>query len=664
MISDDTIVSEKNVAHVASKFFGKDTYIKLEYIESTGTQFINTGFKNTQQNYNKLVIKMKNLYTQDGGAVWHVNGISKGSESILYLGRTNAGNLAFGSGTDNTTSDSIATNTVYEWEYNTSEGYLKLNGEIKRSSINFTKPTAEYNFILFGYTRFDALQDLHSERIYSFSIDENGTAILNLIPVKRKTDGVIGMLDLVSSRFFTNSGTGFFLAGPEISEISEFDDFPANLATVSRLFEFEKRDLYLDRPMSIGRLKYFYDKNLVNRNPYADYKQLEYIEADGNQWINTEFIPNQDTRIVLHYEMYSSSNSVVPLFGSRTSMDGSQAFVVWAYNDYYRFDYCSQKSNCSGVTPIGRRFILADGYSGRFVSDQKQWSVGNYTFSVPNPIYIFGMMENGGVDDRHPSGKIYLCNIFSGSGTAYMERRFIPAKRNSDGVSGLLDILNCTFYESLGEPWIAGPEVGPMPNFALDGYDYIEYAKSSTETYVDTEFTPNQDSRVVMEMQKVANSTSIAQYIFCSRYSSMPEYGILKPANDSRWRDGYAQERIFLGNGETGASLTQRMIIDKNKNVTYIGHGTVNHTYTTFTMPNTMALYGCFENGDGTRDYDIDMNLYWCRIYDNGTLVRNYYPMKRQSDNVVGLYDFVNDEFVTPIQGTLTAGSVIPINIS
>lgn len=245
-----------------------------------------------------------------------------------------------------------------------------------------------------------------------------------------------------------------------------------------------------------------------------------------------------------------------------------------------------------------------------------------------------------------------------------MERRYIPAKRNSDGVSGLLDILNCRFYESLGEPWIAGPEVGPMPNFALDGYDYIEYAKSSTETYVDTEFTPNQDSRVVMEMQKPDRASSAPQYIFCSRYSSMPEYGIMRQTNASRWRDGYAKERTFLANTVDGASLSQRMIIDKNKNITYIGHGTVNHTYTTFTTPNTMALYGCFENGDGTRDYDIDMNLYWCRIYDNGTLVRNYYPMKRQSDNVIGLYDFVNGEFVTPIQGTLTAGSVIPVNIS
>lgn len=448
--------------------------------------------------------------------------------------------------------------------------------------------------------------------------------------------------------------------GREIT--SEVSDEPANLATVARLFNFEKKSLYLDKPLSIARFKYFYDKNLASQNPYGGYTQLEYIEADGNQWIDTGFKPNQDTSIEFHCDVHSDTEAVAPLFGSRTSINGSQAFVLWLYNGNYRFDYQVQKYNLTGVTNTGRRYIFAGGYDNTFTIDQKTWSLGNYTFSVPNNLYIFGMMENDGIDDRHPSGKIYLCNIFSSPGTAGMERRFIPAKRNSDGVSGLLDILDCTFYESLGEPWIAGPEIGPMPNFALNGYDIMEYARSSTETYVDTEFTPDQDSRVTMEMQKTANTTSTAQYIFCSRYSATPEYGIIKAANDYRWRDGYAKERILLANSETGASITQRMIIDKNKNVTYIGHGTINHTYTNFTTPNTMALYGCFENGKENIDYSIDMDLYWCRIYDNGILVRNYYPARRQSDNAIGLYDFVNGKFTTPIKGTLSCKYTIPVN--
>ena len=440
---------------------------------------------------------------------------------------------------------------------------------------------------------------------------------------------------------------------------NDSSNIPANLATIARYFEYEKKNLYLNKPISAKTFKYFYEKNLANQSPYKEYTQLEYVEGDGAQYIDTGYYPNQDTRVVLHCDLNVSGTA--PIFGARTTINGSQSYTLWAIDGIYRFDYQAQKIHLDDVSNTGRRFILTDGYSNRVLLDQKTYNIGNYTFSVPNTLHLFALLQNDGLDSRHPSGKIYLCNIFSGAGTNYMERRFIPAKRNTDGVAGLLDILDATFYESLGEPWIAGPEVGPMPNFAISGYDILEYAQSSTETYIDTEFTPDQDSRVTMEMQKVANSTSIGQYIFCARYSAMPEYGILKPANESRWRDGYARERVFLSNDINGASFTQRMIIDKNKNVTYIGHGTINHTYTNFTTPNSMALYGCFENGNGSINYDIDMRLHWCRIYDNGILIRNYYPAKRQSDNKVGLYDFVNDKFVEPIQGTLTAGSKIPV---
>ena len=39
------------------------------------------------------------------------------------------------------------------------------------------------------------------------------------------------------------------------------------------------------------------------------------------------------------------------------------------------------------------------------------------------------------------------------------------------------------------------------------------------------------------------------------------------------------------------------------------------------------------------------MKLYYFRIYDNNQLIRYFIPCYRVSDNEVGLYDLVNDEF-------------------
>ena len=53
-------------------------------------------------------------------------------------------------------------------------------------------------------------------KVYAFYIKDSGALVCNFIPAKRNSDGVIGMYDTVTETFFTNSGTGEFIAGPEI----------------------------------------------------------------------------------------------------------------------------------------------------------------------------------------------------------------------------------------------------------------------------------------------------------------------------------------------------------------------------------------------------------------------------------------------------------------
>ena len=45
----------------------------------------------------------------------------------------------------------------------------------------------------------------------------NGTLVLNMVPCKNASNDV-GMYDLVSGQFFTNAGTGNFIAGNEVSD--------------------------------------------------------------------------------------------------------------------------------------------------------------------------------------------------------------------------------------------------------------------------------------------------------------------------------------------------------------------------------------------------------------------------------------------------------------
>jgi hypothetical protein len=52
-----------------------------------------------------------------------------------------------------------------------------------------------------------------ASRFYYVELD-NGITKRNFIPARRNSDGVLGMYDTVTNTFFTNSGTGEFIAGP------------------------------------------------------------------------------------------------------------------------------------------------------------------------------------------------------------------------------------------------------------------------------------------------------------------------------------------------------------------------------------------------------------------------------------------------------------------
>ena len=52
-------------------------------------------------------------------------------------------------------------------------------------------------------------------RIYSVKVTKDGVVKAEFVPARNSSD-VVGMYDLVRGQFFTNAGTGTFVAGPEM----------------------------------------------------------------------------------------------------------------------------------------------------------------------------------------------------------------------------------------------------------------------------------------------------------------------------------------------------------------------------------------------------------------------------------------------------------------
>ena len=171
------------------------------------------------------------------------------------------------------------------------------------------------------------------------------------------------------------------------------------------------------------------------------YAKIDYIEANGNQYIDTGFKPNQETKVVMDVEILSTTTGKYPtLFGSYP--DKGSWFAVFLASGEWAARY-GATTIISDISGIGRYSVGL--FNGRFVVGDYVGSISSEDFSSPYSLSLLAMNESDGVNYL-PSAKLYSCQIYD-NGT--LVRDYIPALRE-DGVAGLYDAVSDAFYPSEG----------------------------------------------------------------------------------------------------------------------------------------------------------------------------------------------------------------------
>ena len=178
-------------------------YKKLEYIQSTGTQYIDT-LVNIEANKPITLRVVCDCSFNNAGVG---NGVGTTiSGNIFYFGTYN-GSYCYGLGkVDGVTS--VAADTERRIHDLDAVGKkLTISGKLSLTGLSFATPTASRTFWLPQWGQ--------GIKLYSCQIYDNGTLVRDFIPCQT-TDGTIGLWDDVNSVFYGNAGTGTFTAGPEI----------------------------------------------------------------------------------------------------------------------------------------------------------------------------------------------------------------------------------------------------------------------------------------------------------------------------------------------------------------------------------------------------------------------------------------------------------------
>ena len=225
---------------------------------------------------------------------------------------------------------------------------------------------------------------------------------------------------------------------------------------------------------------------------------------------------------------------------------------------------------------------------------------------------------------------------------------------NGFDLSTISDVyVGSTQYSQIyiGSDKIWPVQTGPLPA----GYTQLEYisSTSSGSQYIDLGIklyeTLGTDYDIAIKFNiKGAGSDNAQPTLFGCQNQTNPWPGtfIRKGINGNvnaivgRYIGGSAKDNTI---GSANNIIELPVQTSPNKNVTNLNNNNSTHQFST-------SLFCAFSNTNNDSFRYVEADLYYFKLFVNGTLVRDLIPCKNSND-VVGMYDVVNNVFYTSPNG-------------
>ena len=580
-------------------------YLQLEYIQSTGTQYVDTRFKHNQNTRVVMDVQLTSTPTENTWLFEGRNGTGSNTGShgvFFYDSLDDKWTSDYSGGNSRLNFSGIAATDRLLIDYD--KNVCTINGQtVTHAELTFQ---SNYNLYLLADNRAGGLGATPAAaKLWMCQIYDNGVLVRDYVPCVSPS-GAVGLFDLVGREFYGNAGTGTFTAGPVV--------LPA-----------------LPR----------------------GYKRLQYIQSSGAEYIDTRFKPKSTTRVVADIEVTAGASSA--LFGARANSSAnatSYSFSMFQIGGTsLRSDFGSVESTVS-LAPLQRLRIDKDGnkttVNGTTVTATAQ------TFASGYDLTLFTVNTAGAINATKTAARLYSCQIYD---NGVPVRCFVPCI-NPSGEVGLYDAIFHKFYGNAGAGSFTGEE---FPEAALpDGYQRVEYIQSTGTQCADTGVVGNQSVEFAVEFE-ISNSVSSSDQgsVLGCLSSTSARYEI------TTWTNNDYGGQFCFGTNFYDAGITQnaRMTMTLRNGTLTTPRGTVSVNASAFDSGISIALFGrhrqnvCF-------DEFAKMKLYSCRIYDNGTLIRNYIPCVELATGKAGLYDLVNGTFSASAgSGAFISGPVVNTGI-
>lgn len=182
-------------------------YQQVEYIQSSGNQYIDTGISGNEIAEYQIVFDT--LGTTAHTYEQYFAGQNSTSNSVGKI--FNADNITYYQSKTILTKLSDLTEAILDVQVKVDEG-VSVNGEVKTTYTGLG-----WGSVTFWV--FNSHQETYqgaSMKLYNLIMWSDGVKVREFIPCYRKSDDEIGLYDLISNSFFTNEGSGTFTKGADV----------------------------------------------------------------------------------------------------------------------------------------------------------------------------------------------------------------------------------------------------------------------------------------------------------------------------------------------------------------------------------------------------------------------------------------------------------------
>lgn len=590
-----------------------ERFKRVEYLQSTGTQYINTNY----------------IPNAETGFYVDAQNITGGDQTPMGSGPRNANSMDV-LRVPITTANSVGGHwgAWYSWTNNTTLAGNRFIGKTNflndltisyyiNEELNASKTLSAYTgnptvpIYIFGTSNANnnGVAYAWKGKIFEAKISQGTEIIKHFVPAYDTYTARYCMYELKEGKAYYVKGTG---------------DFAYDLAEDEQL-------------------------GILHKLPEG-FTKVKYLIANGNQYIDTNYVPTNETGYYLEGQGYVSESTTRYFFGSNETSDwnanqriyfGATPNVVlgWLTSISVSSDanYLRQENKVS-FNFLNTRKCITTINEKDFINE-----LTDLTFIPSQKLFLFNVNLGGNVHTGGLKGRIDTFLITEGD---QIVRQFVPCL-DEDGIPCMYELYTGTVHYNQGSGQFSYPrEYTNGPINLPAGYTKCVYLQSNGTQWIDTEVIPNDDTGVYIKAQHLSygDHPPIGSWENANNYYYPPRFNLTNKSGTYSFGTTYQMGFYYDKGDDLVFTSTMNLYNDRTVNfwsedTNWFGIISVNFT-TTFTRPLWLFSYNMDNTAINATYGKFGGRIFRAKITQGDYLAHDFVPCLDANDRPC-MYDLV-----------------------